>query len=261
MKDLGLSAVAASVFLVTIFLVIVFITPALVLISRGFDLGNELFGELAYVVYISIATSLISATLAVATCIPMAFYFSKKHLDVTRRVVFPILMVPALLSPSAVGSLLLLFFTENPLGRYVNAVVRIVNDLKGVVIAQFIVTLPLTFTYYLALFSSIPRVYEEVAMEAGLGSLGYLYRVLVPMTKNQVISGYALSFARAFADFGASLIVGGGIRGRTWTLPIYVYFATQFGGVTVLALVLLVYTLIAITVYTVLVKAAEVVKV
>jgi molybdate transport system permease protein len=64
------------------------------------------------------------------------------------------------------------------------------------------------------------------------------------MTKSQVLSGLVLTYARVFADFGASLIVGGGIRGRTWTFPIYVYMMTQYGEITILSLTLLIYLLV-----------------
>lgn len=259
MSDHALNAAFISVILIVVFFAMILVTPIMILVSRGAFTEGELFRELGEVVWVSMITSILSSTMSVMMCIPTAFYLSKIRLRVLRRLVFSILMVPALVSPSAVGSLLFLFFTVNPLGRHINAAIGIVNDLKGVIVAQFAVTLPLSFTYYLALFSSVPKVYEEVAMEAGLSSLGYLYKVLIPMTKNQVISGYTLSFARAFAEFGASLILGGAIRGKTWTLPIYVYAVTQLGGLTVLALVLLIYILIAIVVYSLLSTVGEVV--
>jgi molybdate transport system permease protein len=121
----------------------------------------------------------------------------------------------------------------------------VLNDPKGIVLAQFTIGFPVAVSFYTALFSSIPRVYEEAAMEAGLSRLEYLYRVLLPMTRNHVLSGLVLIYARVFADFGTSLIVGGGIRGKTWTFPIYVYMMTQYGEITVLSVTLLVYLLVA----------------
>jgi molybdate transport system permease protein len=42
----------------------------------------------------------------------------------------------------------------------------VLNDPKGVIAAQFIFGYPVALSLYTAIFSSIPRVYEEVALEA-----------------------------------------------------------------------------------------------
>ncbi|MEM4718084.1 MAG: ABC transporter permease subunit, partial [Desulfurococcaceae archaeon] len=141
------------------------------------------------------------------------------------------------------------FFTKNPLGELVNSLINVINDPKGVIVAQVFIGFPLATSYFIAVFSSIPLIYEEVALVSGLDRLRYLYKVLIPMTRKQIFLGFVLVFTRVFADFGASLILGGGIKGKTWTFPIVIYTLTQYGEITVLATSISIYFGVAFMIY------------
>ena len=240
--------------LVVAILVFVFTSPIVVLWERNFNVEMSSLSLLVESLVLSITTSLSSSLLIFVFSVPAAFYLATLRC-LPRKLVETIVMIPVILSPSATGSLILLFFARNPLGSVLDRILGVLNDPKGVIIAQFVIGYPVAVSFYTALFSSIPRVYEEVALEAGLSRLEYLYRVLLPMTKSQVFSGLVLVYARVFADFGASLVVGGGIRGKTWTFPIYIYMTTQYGDIATLSLALTLYLLVTLallyTLYTV----------
>ncbi len=231
--------------LVVAILVFVFMSPIVVLWERNFNIEISSLSLLLESFVLSIITSFLSSLLIFVFSIPVAFYLATLRC-LPRKIIETVVMIPVILSPSATGSLILLFFARNPVGSILNRVLGILNDPKGIIIAQFAIGYPIAVLFYTALFSSIPRVYEEVALEAGLSRLEYLYRVLLPMTKGQVLLGLILVYARVFADFGASLVVGGGIRGKTWTLPIYIYMTTQYGDITILSLTLILYLLVTL---------------
>ena len=44
-----------------------------------------------------------------------------------------------------------------------------------------------------------------------------------------IAAGTVLAFARAMGEFGATLMVAGGIPGRTQTIPIAIFFAAEGG--------------------------------
>jgi molybdate transport system permease protein len=204
----------------------------------------ELFKEVRDSTILSVETSLITTLIVLMLSIPVSYWFSRQNLK-GKHALRALLSIPYILSPSASGLILLIFLVKNPLGRTLNDSFEIVNDFKGIVLAQSFLAFPIALIYFTALFKTIPPSLEEVARTLGYGRLEALYRIFLPSLKPQVVSGALLVFARAFGDFGASLILGGGIRGRTVTLPIALYFINQYGDIVLLAYALSSYVLIA----------------
>jgi len=239
---------AVMVFIILL-IALLLTTPFMVLFSSVVFIEEEFISDFTWAFLLSLFSSLLSASISVMLVLPVSYYTSRFLRGWRRRIVYSLLMVTAVITPSATGVLLLEFFTLNPLGGYLNRVFGVVGDVEGVVVAQLFVSIPIAFSYYAALFASVSRVYEELALESGLTRIGYLYRVLLPMLRGRVLAGYVLVFSRAFSDFGASLILGGGIRGRTWTLPILVYSATYMGGLVTVSTVLAFYLVFAVLLY------------
>ena len=48
-----------------------------------------------------------------------------------------------------------------------------------------------------------------------------------------IAAATALAFARSLGEFGATLMVAGSIPGKTQTIPIAIYFATQSGDMRI----------------------------
>jgi len=214
-------------------------SPLLVLPWRGFAVEESFLREFADALLLTLYSSLSSTTAVVLLAIPTGYYLSRYV--VRRDIVLSLVMTSFALSPAANGLLLLIFFIKNPVGAAIDSLFRVVNDPKGVAIAQFFIGLPLGVSYFTALFSAVPRAYDEVSLTLGFRPLEFLFKILIPMLKPQVLVGYLTVFTRLLGDFGASLIVGGGIRGRTVTLPIFLYIAQQIGELGVLSTVLVIY--------------------
>jgi molybdate transport system permease protein len=54
-------------------------------------------------------------------------------------------------------------------------------------------------------------------------------RITLPIAAPGILSGTALSFARALGEFGATILVAGSIPGRTRTLALAIFQRTQIG--------------------------------
>src|SRR5690606_21680010 len=54
-------------------------------------------------------------------------------------------------------------------------------------------------------------------------------RITLPLARRGIAAGVLLGAARAFGEFGATLMVAGSIPGRTQTLPLAIYDAVQTG--------------------------------
>jgi molybdate transport system permease protein len=53
--------------------------------------------------------------------------------------------------------------------------------------------------------------------------------VTLPLAGRGIAAGIVLSFARAFGEFGATLMIAGNIPGRTQTMPLAIYEAVASG--------------------------------
>jgi molybdate transport system permease protein len=53
---------------------------------------------------------------------------------------------------------------------------------------------------------------------------------MMPMSVPGAAAGAILGFARALGEFGATLMVAGNIPGRTTTIPVAIYFASEGGN-------------------------------
>ena len=70
---------------------------------------------------------------------------------------------------------------------------------------------------------------EDAARTLGLREVRVFFRVTLPLATPGILSGTALSFARALGEFGATLMVAGNIPGRTQTIPLALFAAVESG--------------------------------
>jgi sulfate transport system permease protein len=84
---------------------------------------------------------------------------------------------------------------------------------------------------------------EQEQAAATLGASGWqiFWLVTFPALRWGFIYGLTLTFARALGEFGAVLVIGGGVQGRTETATLYIFRALderQYVGAYSAALVL-----------------------
>ena len=75
-----------------------------------------------------------------------------------------------------------------------------------------------------------------VARTLGRTRMGAFVRVAVPVALPGLVTGAALSWARAVGEFGATLLFAGNLTGRTQTVPLAIYTALESDVRTALAL-------------------------
>lgn len=240
-----------------ILMIIVWGTPFYIVLINNNTVGEVYLHEFTSSLLLSIVTSLISTIIVLILALPACYHISRFIKGYSRKIVLALLMTPIMISPSAIGSTILLFLARNPIGRILNDSFSLVNDPKGIVVAQTAIGLPIAISYFTAVFTSISGEYEEIALVYGLNRAEYFVKILLPMMRRQVFLGSILVFARVFADFGASFIVGGGVKGRTWTLPVFIYMITQQGEFILLSITIAIYFVTAFVIYLLLFSAEK----
>lgn len=200
----------------------------------------------------AVKTSLLAATLAaclaVALAVPAAYALSRyrfrgKHLADT------LLEFPIIVSPAALGAMLLIFF-NNPLGEWVQEnAVRFVFTFAGIVLAQFVTVLGVAVRLLKTSFDEVPVELETVARTLGATPRHAFTTVTLPLARRGIVAAFLLSWAKAIGEFGATITVAGTMAMRTETLPIAVFLrlaSADIEGTVAMILVLVVLGLCAL---------------
>ncbi|CAM3306353.1 molybdate ABC transporter permease subunit [Nosocomiicoccus ampullae] len=146
-----------------------------------------------------------------------------------------ILMLPLVLPPTVVGFILIIIFGKN---SFIGQLIQLVFDhgilftVYAAIIASTVVAFPLMYQSAKNGFLSIDEHIIEAARVDGNSDMRIFFKIIIPLSKNLLITGAMLSFARALGEFGATLMFAGNIPGKTQTLPTAVYSAIQSGNMT-----------------------------
>jgi molybdate transport system permease protein len=201
----------------------------------------------------SIRLSLIAATVAafsaILLAIPAAYALSRYRFR-CRELVDTILEFPIIVSPAALGAILLIFF-NNPLGEWIQAQeMRFVFTFAGIVLAQFVTILGIAVRLLKTSFDEVPSELETVARSLGATPRHAFFTVTLPLARRGLLAAFILSWAKALGEFGATIMVAGTMAMRTETLPIAIYMrlaSADIEGTVALILVLVVTGLAALS--------------
>lgn len=180
--------------------------------------------------------------LAVATILNLTFgilisfflAFSKAKI---KFIIEAIVTLPLIFPPMATGFLLLYILGRNGiLGRYMGDF-SFIFDFKGLVLAAFISGLPLFVKPLQSALETFPKNLIEAAQACGRSNFNLSLTVVLPNTKNILLTSTFISGARAIGEVGISLLLGGNIIGKTDTISLAIYNAV-FDGENEKALIL-----------------------
>jgi molybdate transport system permease protein len=166
-----------------------------------------------------------------ASAIPVAYVFSRVPFT-GKSVIRAVLYLPIALPEIVLGLSLLMFFGDNFAGRFLKAFnIDVAFTITGIITAQFFTALPYTVRIIKTSFDGIDPQLENVAQSLGYSQIRILFAVTLPLAKNGLKAAAAVAFARTIGAFGSVLILAGGIRMNTETLPITLFLNISYGNV------------------------------
>ena len=190
---------------------------------------------------LSLFTATVAAVFSVFFALPAAYalsrfrFFGKELMDT-------ILELPIIVSPVALGAMLLIFF-NNPLGGAIqNMGMQFVFTVYGILLAQFITTVGIAIRLIKAAMDEIPVRYEEVARTLGASPAKDFFTVTIPLSKKGIIAASILTWAKALGEFGATITIAGSMAMKTETIPIAIFMrlaSADIEGTVVLVLILI----------------------
>ena len=133
--------------------------------------------------------------------------------------------LPFAVSAVVVGYMLLLLFGRNgwlypllePLG------LRVAFAIPGMVLATLFVTLPFMVRELMPVLEAFGVDQEQAAATLGANGWQAFWLVTFPALRWGFLYGLTLTFARALGEFGAVLVIGGGVQGSTETATLFIY--------------------------------------
>jgi len=178
--------------------------------------------EIFFAIRLSLITATISSVIAMLVAIPVSYMLSR-YSFFGKTILDTLLDLPIVLSPIALGALLLIFF-NSPLGRGINEWLGpFVFEVKGVILAQFLVVVGLAIRLLKSIFDSINVEYESLARTLGYDKMRVFFRVTLPMAARGLVAASLLVFGRAIGEFGATVTLAGATTMKTETVPVAIY--------------------------------------
>ncbi|HEV7300837.1 MAG TPA: sulfate ABC transporter permease subunit CysT [Tepidisphaeraceae bacterium] len=112
----------------------------------------------------------------------------------------------------------------------------------GVVIALMFVGLPFIVRTIQPVLEDLSKDVEEAAASLGAGRLQTFWRVILPATYPAIVTGFALSFARALGEYGSVIFITGNMPGVAIAPQLIIEKLEQYNyaGATAIAVVLLI---------------------
>ena len=141
-----------------------------------------------------------------------------------------IVSLPLVLPPTVLGFYLLVSFgARSPLGQLWMAWTghSLAFTFEGLVVASLIYSLPFAGQPVAAAFAQVDPTLREASATLGATPLRTFMRVVLPLSKQGVLTGVILSFAHTVGEFGVVLMVGGNLPGVTRTVSISIYDQVQ----------------------------------
>jgi molybdate transport system permease protein len=169
----------------------------------------------------ALLTSVLTATIATAVIAvlgtPLAYLLARGRTAATR--VLGVLVALPLALPPLVSGLLLLYVVGpyTLAGRIFGG--QLTETRAGIVLAQTFVAAPFLIIVARSAFAAVDPVLEDVAATLGHGRLSRFARVAVPAALPGLAAGLLLAWLRAFAEFGATVI----LAYHPYSLPVFTF--------------------------------------
>ena len=164
-------------------------------------------------------------------------FFGKKILDA-------LVDLPFALPTAVAGITLATIYSSNGwIGRYLEPLgIKVANTPLGILVAMIFIGLPFVVRTVQPVVEEIEVAVEEAAACLGANRWQTFLRVLLPLLLPSLLTGFALSFARAVGEYGSIIFIAGNMPMVSEITPLLIITKLEqydYKGATALALVML----------------------
>jgi len=232
--------------LITIYLSIVVLLPLAAVVARSTDGGLAAFWrsvsapEATAAIRLTVVLSAI--VVAINACFGTLIAWVLVRDDFPgRRIVNALIDLPFALPTIVAGVVLLALYGKGgPVG------IDVSFTRAAVVLALLFVTLPFVVRSVQPVLLELDESMEEAAASLGARPLTVFRRIVLPNLAPAIISGAALSFARAIGEFGSVVLISGNLPFKTEVGSVYVFNQIENDNIPAAAAVSMVLLLAAL---------------
>jgi molybdate transport system permease protein len=181
----------------------------------------------AIVLTLKLAT--LTALILLVIGLPLAYWLSFSRWR-WKFLVESVVALPLVLPPTVLGFYILVAIgPHSPLGRFYTSLVGhpLPFTFEGLLFASILYSLPFAVQPFSTAFEQIDRRLLEASWTLGVSRLKTFFKLIIPLAKAGIVTGFVLSFAHTLGEFGVVLMVGGNIEGETRTVSIDIYDEVQ----------------------------------
>jgi sulfate transport system permease protein len=152
--------------------------------------------------------------------------------------------LPFALPTAVAGIALTSLYTENGwIGRYLHPLgIKVAFTPLGIVVALTFVGLPFVVRSVQPVLADLDAELEEAAATLGATRWQVFFKVILPLLRPALLTGFALAFARALGEYGSVIFIAGNLPMRTEIVPLLIVNKLEqydYSGATAIAAVML----------------------
>src|SRR5262249_25900724 len=161
-----------------------------------------------------------------------------------RKLIDAAVDLPLALPTAVAGIALATLYAPNEwIGAILAAVgIKVAFTPAGIFVALVFVALPFSVRTVQPLIVEIDRSVEEASATLGAGGRQTVQRVILPMLAPAMLTGFALSFARAVSEYGSVIFIAGNLPYVSEIAPVLIVIKLEeydYPGATAIAVVML----------------------
>jgi molybdate transport system permease protein len=198
-------------------------------------------------IVLSVKLATLVAAILLILGLPIAYWLTFSEWR-GKFLVEAIVALPLVLPPTVLGLYVLLAIgSRSPVGRAWTAWTGhgLAFTFEALVLASILYSLPFAVQPIASAFSQVDRQLLEASSTLGASRSRTFFRILLPLSRDGIVTGAVLSFAHTLGEFGVVLMVGGNLPGVTRTVSIAIYDDVQgfrYDSANQTALLLLVFS-------------------
>jgi molybdate transport system permease protein len=230
----------------------VLVVGVLLAFGLGFGVAHLMAGSIAYWGVVSgpflltLRVAIPATVIAGITGVASGYLLAKGRFP-GRNVLETLGSLPIILPPTVVGYYLLEMLSPgSQVGGFVTRVVGhvLVYNVTGCITAATVAAFPFCMRAARSAIEGVDRSLEQAARMMGLANWRVALQVTLPLARRGIAAGITIGCARALGEYGATLMVGGDINGRTRTMSLAILdsFTTPERNAMLLILVLMAIT-------------------
>ena len=182
--------------------------------------------------WLTVRLAVVVSALLIAIGIPIAYWLTYSRWR-WKFLVEAMISLPIVLPPTVLGFYVLMALgSRSPLGRWWESITghTLAFTFEGLIIGSVLYSLPFAVQPFAASFAAVDSKLLRASTSLGQSPMQTFRRVVLPLSKAGLVTGFALSFAHTLGEFGVVLMVGGNIPGVTRTISIDIYDQVQAGN-------------------------------